>query len=92
MKALFVFVAGGAGACAQVRIADGAIYDPQCGVRAEDHVEQLEIDRLGFGKGVSERIQFANGQPGPGFAVKGGHDAPALAALLETGFPPRPAR
>jgi len=74
-----------------VSIVDCAIYDTQLGVRAEDKIEQLKINKLGFGKGVGERIKFVNGKAGPGYENKGEHAAPAMETLLKTGFKPRSA-
>jgi hypothetical protein len=77
---------------AHVSIANCAIYDTATGVRAEDKIEQLKINGLGFGRGVGERIKFVSGKPGAGFEFKGEHDAPPLQTLLQAGFTAHPAR
>jgi hypothetical protein len=68
---------------AHVRIRDCAIYDTQTGVRAEDRIEQLQINGLAFGPGVRERVRFVNGRPGPGYENTGEHDAPPLETPLK---------
>ena len=79
----------GARGGARVTIADCAIYDTRLGVRAEDAIEWLDIDGLGFGAGVVERVRFVNGKAGSGFTIRGEHDAPPMDELLRRGFKPR---
>jgi hypothetical protein len=68
---------------AHVIISDCAIYNTKTGVRAEDRIEQLKITRLGFGKGVGERIKFVNGKAASGYENTGTHDAPPIDSLLK---------
>jgi hypothetical protein len=70
-----------------VTINDCAIYDTQVGVRAEDKIEVLKINGLGFGKGVTQRIRFVNGKVTAGYESNGEHDAPEMESLLKNGFP-----
>lgn len=74
---------------ARVEIFDCAIYDCQVGVRIEDQIRDLKLERLGFGKGVTRRFREAGGGAGPGFVNTGEYDAPAWETLLKTGFSPR---
>ena len=72
---------------AHVEIRNCAIYDSAVGVRVEDKAENLKIDNLGFGKGVTRKVHIIKNQPGPGYENKGEYEAPALDALLKAGFP-----
>ena len=72
---------------ANVEIKDCAIYDSAVGVRVEDKAENLKIDGLGFGKGVTRKYHIVQKQPGPGYQNKGEYEAPAFDALLKKGFP-----
>jgi hypothetical protein len=74
---------------AHVSIIDCAIYDTKFGVRAEDKIEQLKINGLGFGSGVGERLRFVNGKPGIGYENQREHTAPAMDVLLKSGFEAR---
>lgn len=74
---------------AHVFISECAIYGTQFGVRAENKVEKLVIDRLAFGKDVSTRIRFVNGQPTAGYQSTGEADAPEMETLIKNGFPKR---
>jgi hypothetical protein len=72
---------------AHVAINDCAIYNTQFAIRAEDKIEQLKISGLAFGPGVATRIRFVGGEPASGFENTGEREAPALEALLKSGFP-----
>ncbi len=73
---------------ARVTIADCAVYSTGTGVRAEDGIEHLKIDRLTFGPGVADRVRFTRGKPGPGYENRGeGEAALPLETLLKNGFP-----
>ena len=72
---------------AHVEIKNCAIYDSAVGVRVEDKAENLKIDNLGFGKGVTRKVHIIKNQPGPGYENKGEYAAPALDVLLKQGFP-----
>ncbi len=75
---------GGRGG-AHVVIKDCAIYGAGTGIRAEDQVEVLKIERLGFGPGVGERIRFVNGRSATGFENVGEHEAPPFDAVMKAG-------
>jgi hypothetical protein len=72
---------------AHVTINDCAVYRTETAVRAEDKIEVLKITNLAFGPGVAQRIKFVNGAATPGYQNTGERPAPALEALLKTGFP-----
>jgi hypothetical protein len=72
---------------AHVTIADCAIYDCGVGIRAEDEIEQLTVDRLGFGGNVPQKIRFAGGKPPGGGPRLGDLAVPDLKTLLREGFP-----
>jgi hypothetical protein len=72
---------------ANVEIMNCAIYDAAVGVRVEDRAENLKIDRLGFGTGVTRKYHILKNQPGPGYENRGEYEAPALGVLLKQGFP-----
>jgi len=74
---------------ALVEIKDCAIYDSAVGVRLEDSIRDLKIERLGFGKNVERRYQEAGGGAEGGYVNTGEYDAPALETLLQNGFPSR---
>lgn len=76
----------GAKGGANVDIRNCAIYDTAVGVRMEDKVEKVRIDRLGFGNGVSKKYHRVSGSPGPGFENKGEFQAPPIDELLKKGF------
>lgn len=71
---------------ANVEIKNCVIYDSATGVRVEDKAENLKIDRLGFGKGVTRKYQILKNQPGVGYENKGEYEAPAFEKLLKQGF------
>jgi len=73
---------------AHVTITDCAIYDTQTGIRAEDKINHLKVQGLGFGGDIQQQVQFANGKA-EGVDLQGLHQAPAAATLLKTGFPAR---
>ena len=72
---------------ANVEIKNCAIYDSAVGVRVEDKAENLKIEKLGFGKGVTRKYHVLKNQPGAGYENQGEYEAPALEALLKQGFP-----
>jgi hypothetical protein len=76
---------------ALVEVRDCAVYDSKVGVRMEDGLRDLKIERLGFGPGVGRKYQQVKG-PFPGYENKGEHEAPPLEDLLRKGFPPSPGR
>ena len=61
----------------------------QLDLNAKSPIEILKINGLAFGKGVTERIKFANGKATPGYENTGEREAPAVASLLKNGFPSR---
>jgi hypothetical protein len=67
---------------ALVTIRDSAVYDSAIGVRMEDHLENLTIERLGFGPGVERRYQQAGDGPWPGYQNTGERE---LGPLPQTG-------
>jgi hypothetical protein len=71
---------------AHVTVVDCAVYQCGTGIRAEDKIEQLQIDRLAFGVGVTKKIQFAGGKPSGGGPTLGDLVAPGLETLLRDGF------
>ncbi len=82
----------GARGGAKVTIRDCAVYDSQVGVRIEDRIENLVIERLGFGAGVKQKYQNAAGGPGPGYSNTGEYDAPPYEELRTRGFSNSPSR
>ena len=74
---------------AWVEISDCAIYDCRVGVRIEDKIRDLKLERLGFGKGVERNLREVGGGAGPGFVNTGEYVAPPWETLLKTGFSPR---
>lgn len=72
---------------ANVEVKNCAIYDSAVGVRVEDKAENLKIDKLAFGKGITRKYQILMNQPGPGYENRGEYIAPALEELLKQGFP-----
>ena len=71
---------------AHVEIRNCAVYDTKVGVRMEDKVENLKIDRLGFGTGITKKYHKVAGSPGPGYENKGEYQAPSIEKLLKKGF------
>jgi hypothetical protein len=71
---------------AHVEIRNCAVYDTQVGVRMEDKVENLKIDRLGFGTGVAKKYHKVAGGTGQGYENKGEYVPPAFEQLLKKGF------
>jgi hypothetical protein len=72
---------------ANVEIKSCAIYDSAVGIRVEDKAENLKIDKLGFGKGVTKKYHIVKNQMGPGYENRGEYEAPPLETLLKQGFP-----
>jgi Right handed beta helix region len=71
---------------ALVEIADCAVYDTAVGVRLEDRILNLKIDRLGFGGKVGRKYHQAGGGAGAGYRNTGEHKAHALKEALEKGL------
>ncbi len=76
----------GARGGANVEIKNCAVYDSPVGVRIEDKAENLKIDKLGFGKGVTRKYHILNNKTGPGYENRGEYEAPAFEELLKNGF------
>jgi hypothetical protein len=76
---------GGRGG-AHVTITDCAIFRSTTGIRVEDKVETLGLNRLAFGDGVAQRIRFVNGGPTAGFRNENEQVAAPLKDLLRLGF------
>ena len=74
---------------ARVRIRDCAVYRSQLAVRAEDKIEQLQLQGLLLGEEVKERIHFHGGRADSGFLDEGAAQAPPMTLLLQQGFPQR---
>lgn len=72
---------------AQVSIDDCAIYDSMVGVRMEDGLRNLRINRLGVGSGIDRKIHMLNG-PFPGYRNAGEYKPPAFETLQRDGFGP----
>ncbi|MSU77828.1 MAG: right-handed parallel beta-helix repeat-containing protein [Gemmataceae bacterium] len=70
---------------AHVDIKNCAIYDSAVGVRVEDKAENLKIDKLGFGPGVSRKFHIVKNTPGKGFENKDEFTAPNLDSVLKMG-------
>jgi len=66
---------------ARVEITDCRIYESKLGIRAEDGIELLKITGLGFGKEVTDRIQFVKGRATAGYSNVGEYDAPPMEAF-----------
>lgn len=73
---------------ALVEIRNCAVYDCAVGVRMEDKVRDLTIDRLGFGGTVSRKYHPVGGAA-PGYRNTGEHKAPALEEVLKKGLTAR---
>jgi hypothetical protein len=71
---------------ARVTISNCAVYDSEVGVRMENKIADLKIDRLGFGAGVRKKYHAAGGGAGPGYENRGEYQAPAFEQLLSKGF------
>lgn len=73
---------------AKVEIKDCAIYDGDVGVRMEDKVKDLKIERLAFGPGVKMKYRIVGGGVGAGYENRNERQAPAFEELLKKGFRP----
>lgn len=71
---------------ARVSISECAVYTTGTAIRAEDRIERLQLLRVGFGSGVTTRLQFVGGKPESGFESNGEYEAPPFARLLKEGF------
>lgn len=71
---------------ALVTVKQCAIYDSDVGVRMEDHLEGLTIDRLGFGSGVARKYHQPGGAPWPGYRNTGEYTAEDFENVLRRGF------
>jgi len=76
----------GPGGGALVTVRHSAIFNSRVGVRMEDNIRDLKIERLGFGFGVVRKYHQVGHGPWPGYENKGEYTAPPLAQLLKTGF------
>jgi hypothetical protein len=56
------------------------------GVRVEARAENLRINKLGFGKGVTRKYHILGSKPGPGYENRGEYEAPPPELLLKQGF------
>lgn len=74
---------------AMVEITNCAVYDSTVGVRIEDKIRDLKIDKLGFGGKVGRKYHEVGGGKGEGYKNTGEHEAPAIEELLKKGFPAR---
>jgi Right handed beta helix region len=72
---------------ALVSIKNCAIFDGETGVRMEDKIKDLKIDRLGFGAGVNRKYHPVAGGTGTGYENKGEFTPPAFDEVLKRGFP-----
>jgi hypothetical protein len=72
---------------ALVRIQNCALYESKIGVRMEDRIRDLRIQRLGFGPRIARRYHQVGRGPWPGYENRGEYDAPPVEQLLERGFP-----
>jgi len=71
---------------AWVIIENCAIYDAKVGVRAEDGIENLKIDRLGFGSKVARKYHMVAGGVGAGYRNTGELKAPDFSEAIRQGF------
>jgi hypothetical protein len=71
---------------ARVTVRHSAIFNSSVGVRMEDNIRDLKIERLGFGAGVARKYHQVGRGPWPGYVNEGEFEAPPLAELLKTGF------
>jgi len=71
---------------AWVRIDRCAIYQAQVGVRAEDTIANLKINRLGFGKNVKRQYHTPGCDFGPGYQNTGQFVAPPIEEALRKGL------
>jgi len=74
---------------ALVAVKNCAVYDTTVGVRMEDKIADLKIEKLGFGNGVGKKYHLAGGGTGKGYVNEGEYAAPAFEELLKKGFPSR---
>ena len=70
---------------ALVEISDCAVYRSGLGLRIEDGIRNLEVRRLGVGKGVLRETMMAGGGAGKGFILEERYEAPALEKVLQVG-------
>lgn len=71
---------------AWVSIERCAIYDAKVGVRAEDGIENLRIDRLGFGSNVTRKYHLVAGGVGMGYRNRGEFKAPVFSEAVRKGL------
>lgn len=71
---------------ALVSVTNCVIFDSQVGVRMEDKIKDLKIDRLGFGTGVGRKYHPVAGGTGSGYENKGEFAAPAVEEVLKKGL------
>ena len=72
-----------------MKSASGCVADPLgeegLGLRIEDGIRNLEVRRLGVGKGVLRETMMAGGGAGKGFILEERYEAPALEKVLQVG-------
>lgn len=71
---------------AWVNIESCAIYSAKVGVRAEDDIENLRIERLGFGPKVVRKYHMVAGGVGAGYRNEGEFKAPDLQEAIRNGL------
>ncbi len=72
---------------AEVTINRCAVYDSKIGIRMEDKLRNLKINRLGFGSDVSRKYHRVGRGPFPGYENRGEFKAGPIEKLLESGVP-----
>ena len=73
---------------AKVTIRRCVIYGSKVGLRAEDGIENLSVERLGFGPKVARRYHMVAGGTGKGYQNAGEFEAPSLGEVLRRGLKP----
>ncbi|MBS0210621.1 MAG: right-handed parallel beta-helix repeat-containing protein [Planctomycetes bacterium] len=71
---------------ARVTVRDCAIYQSAVGVRMEDKLEGLRLERVAFGSDVERRFHQLDKASAPSFENIGEADAPPLEQLIRDGF------
>lgn len=74
---------------ALVEITNCAVYDTAVGVRIEDRIRDLKIEKLGFGGKVGRKYRQVGGGAGAGYRNTGEYQAPAFKELFARGFSSR---
>ncbi|MFQ5733440.1 MAG: right-handed parallel beta-helix repeat-containing protein [Planctomycetaceae bacterium] len=71
---------------ARVCIVDCAVFDSDVGVRMEDNLRNLRIDRMGIGRGIKRAYHRVGRGKFPGYKNTGEHKAPPYDRLRLRGF------